>query len=309
MAEPDPLDRTDSSSPPPTVAPQMLSATPSPSGPLSVEPKGRSAGEADDQVRAQLKRMSRRGFAMAGGAAVALGCMGWWIASRPLAEGIPWPLRRLLEMNERLARAVFRPTAQAPIFARDRAVEPRPNGNLGMLADDGLYRAPDPREWRLRIEGGEADRYRELTLDELRQMPRAEHTTELKCIEGWSAVVHWAGVRLVDVAAETGLASRSGMPFDAHRPSTSLYEYVGMATEDGEYYVGLDTPSALHDQTLLCYEMNGEPLTPEHGAPLRLVIPVKYGIKNIKQLASIRFTDTRPADYWAERGYDWFAGH
>jgi DMSO/TMAO reductase YedYZ molybdopterin-dependent catalytic subunit len=67
--------------------------------------------------------------------------------------------------------------------------------------------------------------------------------------------------------------------------------------------------SALHPQTLLCYEMGGQPLTPDHGAPLRLVIPVKYGIKNLKQIGTIRFTDHRPADYWAERGYDWYAGH
>ena len=51
------------------------------------------------------------------------------------------------------------------------------------------------------------------------------------------------------------------------------------------------------------------PLTPEHGAPLRLAIPLKYGIKNIKRIGTIRFTDARPADYWAERGYDWYAGH
>ena len=76
----------------------------------------------------------------------------------------------------------------------------------------------------------------------------------------------------------------------------------------GGYYVGLDLPSALHPQTLLAFELNGVPLTPEHGAPLRLVIPVKYGIKNIKQLGSIRFTADRPRDFWAERGYDWYAG-
>ena len=56
-------------------------------------------------------------------------------------------------------------------------------------------------------------------------------------------------------------------------------------------------------------EMNGKPLEDRHGAPLRLVMPVKYGIKNIKRIGTIEFTDRRPADYWAERGYDWYAGH
>jgi DMSO/TMAO reductase YedYZ molybdopterin-dependent catalytic subunit len=67
--------------------------------------------------------------------------------------------------------------------------------------------------------------------------------------------------------------------------------------------------SALHPQTLLCYEMNGQPLPVEHGGPLRLVTTVKYGIKSIKRIGRITFIDERPPDFWAERGYDWYAGH
>jgi DMSO/TMAO reductase YedYZ molybdopterin-dependent catalytic subunit len=54
--------------------------------------------------------------------------------------------------------------------------------------------------------------------------------------------------------------------------------------------------------------MNGAPLAIENGAPLRLRIPTKYGIKNIKRIGTIAYTDQRPADYWAEQGYDWYAG-
>jgi DMSO/TMAO reductase YedYZ molybdopterin-dependent catalytic subunit len=89
----------------------------------------------------------------------------------------------------------------------------------------------------------------------------------------------------------------------------AMYDYVSLETPDRGYYVGLDRDSAMHPQTLLCYEMGGVSLSLEHGAPLRLAIPVKYGIKNIKRIGTIRFTDTRPPDYWAERGYDWYAGH
>ena len=81
-----------------------------------------------------------------------------------------------------------------------------------------------------------------------------------------------------------------------------------MATPDGGYYVGLDMESMLHPQTLLCYERNGAPLSQEHGAPLRLVIPVKYGIKNLKRIGKIAFSDARPRDYWAENGYDYDSG-
>jgi DMSO/TMAO reductase YedYZ molybdopterin-dependent catalytic subunit len=65
----------------------------------------------------------------------------------------------------------------------------------------------------------------------------------------------------------------------------------------------------MHAQTLLAYEMQGEPLALQHGAPLRLVTPLKYGVKHIKRIGTVQFTDTRPGDYWAERGYDWYIGH
>ncbi len=95
----------------------------------------------------------------------------------------------------------------------------------------------------------------------------------------------------------------------ANYPPQHDSKFVGIETPDRAYYVGLDIESALHPQTLLAYEMNGAPLAALHGAPLRLAIPVKYGIKNIKRIGTIRYTNVRPADFWAERGYDWYAGH
>ena len=102
-------------------------------------------------------------------------------------------------------------------------------------------------------------------------------TTELRCIEGWS------DGRALGRRAARG--PRHGHGFGDPRRSVSL-GYAALQTPDGNYYVGLDMASALHPQTLLCYEMDGRPLTPEHGAPLRLVIPVKYGIKNLKQIGT-----------------------
>jgi DMSO/TMAO reductase YedYZ molybdopterin-dependent catalytic subunit len=64
----------------------------------------------------------------------------------------------------------------------------------------------------------------------------------------------------------------------------------------------------MHPQNLLVYEMGGQPLTPGHGAPLLLAMPIKYGYKQIKQIGHIRYTDTCPNDYWANLGYDWYAG-
>ena len=81
-----------------------------------------------------------------------------------------------------------------------------------------------------------------------------------------------------------------------------------MATPDGKYYVGMDMESVMHPQTLLAYEVNEQLLPMQHGHPLRLIVPVKYGIKNLKRIGTISFSNQRLPDYWAEQGYDYYSG-
>ena len=255
------------------------------------------------EMLAEARRRSRRSFIGLGLAGLA-GIGGWrWLLSQPDDAGIPHPLRKVLDANSRLSSAYFKETRLAPEFARSRARTPRENGDVGLEAE------LDPAAWRLRVQGYGTGKTQEFTLADIQALPRVEMTTELKCIEGWSTVVHWAGARFADFLARYPLATRSGRSVDQLNPPADLAPYVGMATPDELYYVGLDMPSALHPQTLLCYEMNGQPLTAGHGAPLRLVTPLKYGIKHLKRIGTIAFADTRPKDYWAELGYDWDAGH
>ncbi|MFC6224252.1 molybdopterin-dependent oxidoreductase [Hymenobacter artigasi] len=252
---------------------------------------------------AEARRRSRRSFIGLGLAGLA-GIGGWrWLVSQPTDEGIPYPLRNALDANSRLSHAYFKQTRLAPEFARSRAKTPRVNGRVGLAGD------VDPATWRMRVQAYGSGKTQEFSLADIQALPKVEMTTELKCIEGWSIVVHWAGARLSDFLARYPLATRSGQPADPLNPPADLAPYVGMRTPDELYYVGLDMASALHPQTLLCYEMNGEPLTAAHGAPLRLVTPLKYGIKHLKRIGTIAFADTRPKDYWAELGYDWDAGH
>ena len=244
---------------------------------------------------AEMRRLSRRGFLWAGLALVGAFAGQRWLNTRRQEDGVPWPLRRSLEINDQIARDYFQGARLSPTFPRARASEPRANGDYG-LGDDF-----DPADWKLSIAGlPDAEEPLMVTLDDLKKLPKTEMTTELKCIEGWSVVVHWAGVRFADVMAHY---------WPKEHPISEMPQYVAMETPDAGYYVGLDRESAMHPQTLLCYEMNGADLTDEHGAPLRLAIPVKYGIKNIKRIGTIRLTDARPKDYWAEQGYDWYAGH
>jgi DMSO/TMAO reductase YedYZ molybdopterin-dependent catalytic subunit len=144
-------------------------------------------------------------------------------------------------------------------------------------------------------------------MDDIKALPKHEITYDFKCVEGWNMITNWSGALFSDFVKRYKLATRSGNEYDTDNPN-DIANYAGLETPDGGYYVGLDIESALHPQTILCYEMNGQPLTTGHGAPLRLITPTKYGIKNIKRIGKITFADERPRDYWFERGYDYFAG-
>jgi DMSO/TMAO reductase YedYZ molybdopterin-dependent catalytic subunit len=241
-----------------------------------------------------------------GGLAALGGVLGWrYLLQRPDAEGTPLPFRRVLDANGRLSAAYFRETRLAREFPKSQGV-----ANVRTNGSAGLKSAIDLEAWRMVVQPYGGGKAQEFTLADIKALPRVEMTTELKCIEGWSIVVNWAGARFADFLAKYPLASRSGQPIkDIASPPADLAPYVSVVTPDEEYYVGLDMHSAIHPQTLLCYEINGKPLTIPHGAPLRLVTPLKYGIKHLKRIGTIAFADARPADYWAELGYDWDSGH
>ncbi|OUJ73062.1 molybdopterin-dependent oxidoreductase [Hymenobacter crusticola] len=256
----------------------------------------------DEQVQREAASRSRRAFLVAGAAALAsLG--GWrWLVSQPKEAGIPRPLRTVLDANGKLAGEYFSNAHLAPVFPKHLVREPRVNGKIGMRGEF------DPAAWRLQVSAyADPKQVRTFSLEDIKALPRVEITTELKCIEGWSVVVNWAGARFSDFADKYGLATSNGAA--TATSADALAPYVRVTTPDNAYYVGLDIASAMHPQTLLCYEMNGEPLSITHGAPLRLAMPVKYGIKYLKRIGTIQFLDQRPADYWADRGYDWNAGH
>lgn len=244
----------------------------------------------DAEARKMLASESRRGFLL-GGAAALVGVLGWrWMPEETKVSF----LQKVFRFNETVASAFYRPAHLATEFPAEKITRPaRVNGMLGIESEIDLD------SWRLNI-GGIAGRSSDLVLamDDIRRLPVSENITEFKCIEGWSTIVQWKGTRFSDlVAAFTPWKSLNEMP-----------PYVSLATPDGGYYVGWDTPSIMHPQTLLVYEMNGEMLTSNHGAPLRLASPTKYGIKQLKRIGRIDFKNERPEDYWAKEGYDWYSG-
>ena len=245
------------------------------------------------EAEARIRRISRRAFLQAAGVVLAGGIGLYEFNKRaPVSDNIKSPLRAMLNFNDAVASGLFfSPSHRAREFPRSFAVEPKNNYK-------GDTPTVDLAAWRLSVPGvgGNAS---SIDLGAIKKMPIVDQTTELKCIEGWSVIVNWTGARFVDFAK-------------AYPPPPDA-KYVSFLSEptdfpDERYYVGIDLESALHPQTLLAYEMNGKPLAAAHGAPLRLVIPTKYGIKNIKLITGIAYSATRPADYWFEQGYDYFAG-
>jgi DMSO/TMAO reductase YedYZ molybdopterin-dependent catalytic subunit len=238
----------------------------------------------------EYQRRTRRSL-LTGGAAALAGLAGWrWIQNSPEDMNIPAPLRDVHEVNESLWRALYRGDKLAPTFDRSASSMIRVNGRRGISNEIDL----DTWSMSVRDEGTEIATH---TMDDLTDLPKQELTVEHKCVEGWSHVVTWGGVRFTDF-------------LEAHHPETLMSppEYVSLETPDRGFYVGLEWAAMLHPQTLLASELQGRPLDQEHGAPLRLVTPLKYGIKQLKRIGVIEFTNARPADFWAERGYDWYAG-
>jgi len=244
------------------------------------------------------QKISRRNF-ISFGTFIGLGAAaygGWeWLYNSPkevtgITGGAHKPLRRALNKTELFFRNFFSNNHLVKTYPKERAAKVvRHNSDIG---SEGKL---PPENWKLQVNKRSGE-VLQITLDELKTLPKTEIIFDFKCVEGWDQISHWGGVRFIDFMDHYKLNEEAAL------------QYVGLETPDKQYYVGVDMPSALHPQTLLAYEVNEQPLPGKHGQPLRLIIPVKYGIKNLKRIGSITFSNSRPRDYWAEQGYDYYSG-
>ncbi len=221
-----------------------------------------------------------------------LGCafFFWLFTQKQGDDNIQPALRKSHEFNDRLFSSLFSKSKTAKEYKPEEAVpKPRVNGKVGM---EGVL---DTNTWRLKLVRAAGDT-QYITLNELKSLPKTDVIYDFKCVEGWSELTHWGGVRFADFIKKYNLNMQA------------TRQYVGLITPDSTYYVGIDIASMLQPQTILCYEMNGKPLPQDQGYPLRLIIPVKYGIKHLKRIGLMYFSDSKPRDYWAERGYDYYSG-
>jgi hypothetical protein len=206
-----------------------------------------------------------------------------------VTAGARAPLRRALNRTELIFRRVFSNNHLVKTYPKEMAAKNvRHNSDIGVSGADtsgGIIQVIKHT--------GETQN---ITMDQIKALQKTEIVYDFKCVEGWDQIQYWGGLKFADFVTHFGLADQVALG------------YVGMMTPDKKYYVGLDMDSVMHPQTILAYEMNGQPIPLRHGAPLRLIIPVKYGIKNIKRIGCISFSNTRPRDYWAENGYDYYSG-
>src|SRR5580700_7788326 len=165
---------------------------------------------------------------------------------------------------------------------------------------------PDPgyiSGWHLTLDGLASGLSLSLDIGSLKsRFPVHEQITRLVCVEGWSAVGWWAGLRFGDLLRKYPPISQAKWV----RVESSVN--LDSSGNPDRYSVSIDLATARHPQTLLATHLNGQPLTVEHGAPLRLRVPVKLGLKNVKAITRLTYLAEEPRDYWAERGYSRYDG-
>jgi DMSO/TMAO reductase YedYZ molybdopterin-dependent catalytic subunit len=159
------------------------------------------------------------------------------------------------------------------------------------------YDVEDPgvifENWTLTV-GGAVKKPGDYSLAQIQALPKMRHNIRHVCVEGWDVIGRFGGARLSDFLNMIGA------------DTTARFLTVTCADD---YYESLDMATALHPQTLLCYEMYDQPLTRKHGAPLRLNIPTKVGYKQAKYLTDMKVTNVlEKVGYWEDQGYSEFYG-
>jgi DMSO/TMAO reductase YedYZ molybdopterin-dependent catalytic subunit len=208
-----------------------------------------------------------------------------------------WLLNRALRIDDDVAETLYSRNRLVPTYTKSQITPLKKNYNGA---------TPDPSyipEWHLTLDGLVSGLSVSLHIRDLLASFRVhEQITRLVCVEGWGAIAWWAGLRFDDLLGAYPPMSQAKWA----RIESSVN--LGPWGNPDPYLVSLDLSTARHPQTLLATHLNGKPLTVEHGAPLRLLVPVKLGLKNIKAITRITYTGDEPADYWAKRGYSRYDG-
>ncbi|MCA8064079.1 molybdopterin-dependent oxidoreductase [Burkholderia sp. AU31624] len=198
-------------------------------------------------------------------------------------------LRRVSSFNDDVQASLFDPRKLAPTYPESMIARPFP---FNAYYDIDQVPDVDAEKYRLQL-GGLVKGRRTWTLDELHALPQESQVTRHICIEGWSAIGKWGGVRFSDFLLRAG--------------ADTTAKYVALHCADN-YWTSIDMPTALHPQTLLTLTYDGRVLPAKYGFPMKLRMPTKLGYKNPKHIVAITVTNAFPGGYWENQGYNWFGG-
>jgi DMSO/TMAO reductase YedYZ molybdopterin-dependent catalytic subunit len=236
------------------------------------------------KTESDLRRASRREILKL----LPIGVLGAFLFPEPQK----WLLKKGVAWSDAASGATFRSGSMAQEFGNSEVTpfEKFPY-NFWDVADPEL----DLDAWTFTIDGL-VQRPGEYRLADLQKLPKHEQNTRHVCVEGWDVIGNFGGTRFSEVLKMVGADTSA--------------KYVYFECGD-DYYQSIEMASALHPQTLACWEMYGRPLDRGHGAPLRVVIPTKLGYKQPKYVGTISVTNVLRADhrgYWEDQGYSWHGG-
>jgi DMSO/TMAO reductase YedYZ molybdopterin-dependent catalytic subunit len=229
------------------------------------------------------RRLFLRGGASLGALALLTGCD---IVDGMSAEKA---LMKVSYFNDRAQAWLFNPNRLAPTYPESAITRPF-RFNAYYPVED--VPEVDKADYALEV-GGLVENKKTWSLDELYALPQETQITRLICVEGWSEIGKWTGVRLSE------FLQRVGADLSA--------KYVWFRCAEG-YHSSIDMATALHPQTQLTLRFDGEILPPKYGFPMRVRIPTKLGFKNPKHVMEIAVINNWNPGYWEEQGYNWFSG-
>jgi DMSO/TMAO reductase YedYZ molybdopterin-dependent catalytic subunit len=200
-------------------------------------------------------------------------------------------LVKISKFNDAVQAAIFNPNAMAPTFDESQIKRPFPF-NAYFEEDD----APkiDGEKWYLET-SGLVETKKKWTLAEFNAMPQQKQITRHICVEGWSAIGSWSGVRLSDFLKMIGADTKA--------------KYLWFRCADSEGYTStLDMPTAMHPQTQMTLKFDDKTLPVGFGYPMKIRVPTKLGFKNPKWVYSMEVTNDYKGGYWEDQGYNAFSG-
>jgi DMSO/TMAO reductase YedYZ molybdopterin-dependent catalytic subunit len=198
-------------------------------------------------------------------------------------------LSKISEFNDGVQAFMFNPNRPARTYPESAITRPfRFNAYYPEIDIPEVER----EDYRLEVTGL-VERKDTWSLDQLNALPQETQITRLICVEGWSEIGKWTGIRLAH------FLNRVGADLTA--------KYVWFRCAEG-YHSSIDMATALHAQTQMTLAFDGEELPPKYGFPLRIRIPTKLGFKNPKHVMELNVTNRYLGGYWENQGYNWFSG-